>query len=126
MASWTYVTLQLRLLDLSRANSIVQKYGRANEATPAAWKENYTDFTAPLTVEGFDAPKTETPAAKTESEDVEMTTPAKPAAEAPAPDSDKKKRKRTDEEKAERKKKKEEKKAKKEKKSKKEEASDSE
>ncbi|KAA8908630.1 centromere/microtubule binding protein CBF5 [Sphaerosporella brunnea] len=113
-----------------KADGKLDKYGRANEATPASWKENYTDFTAPLTVEGFDAPvatRTEVTTAKPEPEDVEMATPAKPAAEAPALDNEKKKRKRTEEEKAERKKKKEEKKAKKEKKIKKADAdSDSE
>jgi H/ACA ribonucleoprotein complex subunit 4 len=116
--------LKNRLFPHPHVLILLQKYGRTNEATPATWKETYTDFTAPLTVEGF-APRTEvTTAVLTEPEDIEMATPAKPTAEAPAPESEKKKRKRSDEEKAERKKKKEEKKAKKEKKGKKNDSDD--
>jgi len=98
----------------------LQKHGRTNDATPATWKESYTDFTAPLVVDGEPAVASTSTAAVLV--DVEMTTPANSAPE--AAESEKKKRKRTDDEKAERKKKKEEKKAKKEKKVKEEDSGD--
>lgn len=100
-----------------KADGKLDKFGRINEATPTNWKENYTDFTAPLAIEG--APVKEIansenipavgvpPLSATALRDAEMT---------PTSSSDKK-RKRSDEEKAERKKKKEAKKEKKEKKS---------
>lgn len=30
----------------------MQKYGRPNEATPAKWQEDYTDFNAPSSING--------------------------------------------------------------------------
>jgi H/ACA ribonucleoprotein complex subunit 4 len=95
----------------------LQKFGRANDATPAAWNEKYTDFNAPLGEDGV-IPKP-TPAATKEVEMTDAADVADAASEA-ASDSEKKKRKRTDEEKAERKAKKEAKKEKKAKKAKKE------
>ncbi|CCX30547.1 pseudouridylate synthase family protein [Pyronema domesticum] len=97
-----------------KSDGKLDKFGRANDATPAAWNEKYTDFNAPLGEDGV-IPKP-TPAA---TKEVEMTDAADAASEA-ASDSEKKKRKRTDEEKAERKAKKEAKKEKKAKKAKKE------
>ncbi|KAJ5888903.1 hypothetical protein N7495_008944 [Penicillium taxi] len=87
----------------------LDKYGRANEATPAQWKSEYKDFNAPL-----DGSEPAPAPAKVEEAKEE---PAK--AEAEDDEDDKKKRKRshegeTAEEKAERKRKKKEKKEKKE------------
>ncbi|KAI5810815.1 centromere/microtubule binding protein CBF5 [Pyronema omphalodes] len=94
----------------------LDKFGRANDATPAAWSEKYTDFNAPLGEDGV-VPKP-TPSATKEVEMTDAADAADAASEA-ASDSEKKKRKRTDEEKAERKAKKEAKKEKKAKKAKK-------
>ncbi|OTA67280.1 putative rRNA pseudouridine synthase [Hypoxylon sp. EC38] len=96
-----------------KASGKLDKYGRANEATPAKWTSEYKDYSAP-------APTDAT--AQTLAADVSMTeapaaTPVKeaPSAPAPAAEDDKKKRKKHDgetaEEKAERKKRKAEKKA---------------
>lgn len=96
-----------------KASGKLDKFGRANEATPAKWSAEYKDFSAPAPTDA--AAPTPAPAA-----DVTMTE-APAAAEqdnasAPAPsEDDKKKRKKHDgetaEEKAERKKRKAEKKA---------------
>ncbi|KAI6086961.1 centromere/microtubule binding protein CBF5 [Hypoxylon rubiginosum] len=96
-----------------KASGKLDKFGRANEATPAKWSAEYKDFNAPAPTDA--AAPTPAPAA-----DVTMTE-APAAAEqdnasAPAPsEDDKKKRKKHDgetaEEKAERKKRKAEKKA---------------
>lgn len=96
-----------------KADGKLDKYGRANEATPAKWKSEYKDFSAPA--EGEAAPA----AAATSAAVVPSpaATPAKPTASAVAtPDVDEtKKRKKhegeTPDEKAERKRRKAEKKA---------------
>ncbi|KAI0166715.1 putative rRNA pseudouridine synthase [Hypoxylon sp. FL1284] len=96
-----------------KASGKLDKYGRANEATPAKWTAEYKDFSAPAPTDG---------AAPTPAADVTMTEAPSAAVEnsvsAPAPaaaDDEKKKRKKHDgesaEEKAERKKRKAEKKA---------------
>jgi H/ACA ribonucleoprotein complex subunit 4 len=96
----------------------LDKFGRANESTPAKWKSEYKDFNAPLG-----------------SEDLTLTTPKPEAKEtkeesSPEPvkeESDSKKRKHdgeTAEEKAERKQRKKEKKEKKERRKSKQEDSD--
>ncbi|KAI1658938.1 pseudouridine synthase [Daldinia decipiens] len=96
-----------------KASGKLDKFGRANEATPAKWTSEYKDYSAPA--DGVAA----TPAAA----DVSMTeapaqTPSKENPSSPTPataDDDKKKRKKHDgetaEEKAERKRRKAEKKA---------------
>ncbi|KAK5798560.1 hypothetical protein VI817_004850 [Penicillium citrinum] len=87
----------------------LDKYGRANEETPAKWKSEYKDYNAPLE-DG------EEPAAAVPAVPVVPAAEESPKAEE-ADDSDKKKRKHdgeTAEERAERKKKKKEKKEKKE------------
>ncbi|KAI9826897.1 MAG: centromere/microtubule-binding protein cbf5 [Thelocarpon impressellum] len=100
-----------------KADGKLDKYGRANEATPAKWQSDYTDFNAPLDATASAAtPLTE----KTSRADV-LKAPSVPpvSAEEATPNGDTKKRKRegeTPEEKAERKRKKKEKKDKKEKK----------
>ena len=97
----------------------LDKYGRANENTPAKWKTEYTDFNAPLGSE--EAAAAATPAPKVE-ETKEESSP-EPVKE----ETDSKKRKHdgeTAEEKAERKKKKKEKKEKKERRKSKQEDSD--
>ncbi len=123
-----------------------QKYGRPNEATPSKWTSGYTDYNAPLNVEGTSsAPVRET----TSKDDVLSAPPVAPNGEtsdamvvdeaaAPATNGDAgvdgKKRKskhdgETPEERAERKRRKKEKKEKKEKRksgSKKEESDESE
>ena len=99
-----------------------QKYGRANEATPAKWQAEYKDFTAPL-----DGTVSKAEAETTSKEGVPPSIPEPPLptsdVEMENGDEDGKKRKRkegeTVEEKAERKRKKKEKKEKKEKKAKK-------
>jgi len=103
-----------------KADGKLDKYGRPNEATPAKWNNEYTDFNAPL--EGTTA----APVAQITSAKDVAAAPAIPAIEAPSPapavsngveDDSSKKRKRhegeTTEEKAERKRKKKEKKEKK-------------
>ncbi|KAI1774164.1 putative rRNA pseudouridine synthase [Hypoxylon cercidicola] len=96
-----------------KASGKLDKFGRANEATPAKWSAEYKDFSAPAPTDG---------AAPTPAADVTMAeAPAAPeqdtaSAPTPAPaEDDKKKRKKHDsetaEEKAERKKRKAEKKA---------------
>ncbi|KAL0639102.1 centromere/microtubule-binding protein cbf5 [Maublancomyces gigas] len=109
----------------------LDKYGRANESTPAQWKKSYTDFNAPADsdLRVIEAGGDEEKRAATDVGriDVEMTTSEKnekaAGSDAEMEDSGDKKKKRksgeTDEERAERKKKKKEKK---EKKGKKEEA----
>ncbi|CAI7628454.1 H/ACA ribonucleoprotein complex subunit CBF5 [Penicillium manginii] len=87
----------------------LDKFGRANEETPAKWKSDYKDYNAPL--EDGEQPVAHIPdTPKVEESKAEESSPA-------ADDSEKKKRKHdgeTAEEKAERKKKKKEKKEKKE------------
>jgi H/ACA ribonucleoprotein complex subunit 4 len=89
----------------------LDKYGHANEATPAKWKSDYKDYSLPEdgSAQPAEAPKEEAP---------ETETPSSPAKMEVDEDDDKKKRKRhegeTAEERAERKKKKKEKKEKKE------------
>ncbi|ORY71508.1 pseudouridine synthase [Pseudomassariella vexata] len=99
-----------------KASGKLDKYGRANEATPAAWKSEYKDFNAPL-----EQPATSAPTADVTMSEAPATTPVKTATPAEAPaaatpaDDDRKKRKKNDgetaEEKAERKRLKAEKKA---------------
>ncbi|GLI76745.1 centromere/microtubule-binding protein cbf5 [Penicillium ochrochloron] len=113
---WGLGPIALEKKKLKSAGKL-DKYGRANEATPAQWKNDYKDYNAPL--DGTEQPAAAAP--------VQASTPASaPAEEAESPnteaeadaDDDKKKRKRHDgetaEEKAERKRKKKEKKEKKE------------
>jgi H/ACA ribonucleoprotein complex subunit 4 len=100
-----------------------QKYGRANEATPAKWQTEYKDYNAPA-----DGTMAQPVAEKTAKEDVLSAPPVAPNGTSDAMEVDEpkangekeKKRKRHDgetpEEKAERKRKKKEKKEKKEKK----------
>lgn len=100
-----------------KSDGKLDKYGRPNEATPAKWNSEYTDFTAPL--EGtVSAPIAET----TTMSDVAAAPPVNSATEEAlaitnGSADDSKKRKRHDgetaEEKAERKRKKKEKKEKK-------------
>ncbi|KAI5795630.1 centromere/microtubule-binding protein cbf5 [Geopyxis carbonaria] len=112
----------------------LDKFGRANEKTPAAWKDGYKDYHAPLTVDGVpvtaDEPATAAPTTTitTVTTDVVMTTPSKAEPTPDASSERKKKRKAemTEEEKAERKRSKKEKKEKKEKKKTKKDESDSE
>ncbi|KAI9796225.1 MAG: H/ACA ribonucleoprotein complex subunit dkc1 [Candelina submexicana] len=104
-----------------KADGKLDKYGRTNEATPAKWQKDYTDFNTP----GDDAAPQ--PIAETTSTADVLTAPPVPPVDAPAPPpvidtppptitTDTKKRKRhegeTLEEKAERKRKKKEKKEK--------------
>jgi H/ACA ribonucleoprotein complex subunit 4 len=98
----------------------LDKYGRANESTPAKWKSEYTDFNAPL---GSEDTTVAAPSAKVEAEETKESS-AEPVKE----DTDSKKRKHdgeTAEEKAERKQRKKEKKEKKERRKSKQEDSDS-
>ncbi|KAI9855281.1 MAG: centromere/microtubule-binding protein cbf5 [Vezdaea acicularis] len=105
-----------------KADGTLDKYGRANEATPAKWQAEYKDFTAPL-----DGTVSKAEAETTSKEGVPPSIPEPPLptsdVEMENGDEDGKKRKRkegeTVEEKAERKRKKKEKKEKKEKKAKK-------
>ncbi|TLD29882.1 Serine/threonine-protein kinase [Venturia nashicola] len=106
-----------------KADGKLDKYGRANEKTPAKWNEEYKDLTAPAP-EAAAATPAVTPAkieaSKPEADSDEEMNDKSPA----APEEKSKKRKHdgeTAEEKAERKKKKQAKKEKKEKKLKKEE-----
>lgn len=98
-----------------KASGKLDKFGRANEQTPAKWSQEYKDFSAPADGAVAPAPDvtmTEAPASAT-------TTPKKETAAVPdgtpAGDDDKKKRKKHDgetaDEKAERKRRKAEKKA---------------
>ncbi|KAH8664182.1 pseudouridine synthase, partial [Xylariales sp. PMI_506] len=94
-----------------KASGKLDKYGRANEATPAAWKAGYKDYSAPAgEAAAADVNMTEAPAPATP---VAAPAPAETAEE--AADDDSKKRKKhegeTAEEKAERKRLKAEKKA---------------
>ncbi|KAI1397823.1 putative rRNA pseudouridine synthase [Hypoxylon fuscum] len=96
-----------------KASGKLDKFGRANEATPAKWTSEYKDYGPPAPADGA-AP---TPAADvTMTEAPTATAPDTTSAPTPAPaDDDSKKRKKHDgetaEEKAERKKRKAEKKA---------------
>ncbi|KAL7625224.1 centromere/microtubule-binding protein cbf5 [Parahypoxylon ruwenzoriense] len=97
-----------------KASGKLDKYGRANEQTPAKWTSEYKDYSAPAESAAAPAPAadvtmTEAPAAPTPAKDTaSVHTPA-------AAEDDKKKRKKHDgetpEEKAERKRRKAEKKA---------------
>ncbi|KAI9721455.1 MAG: centromere/microtubule-binding protein cbf5 [Candelaria pacifica] len=104
-----------------KADGKLDKYGRANEATPAKWQKDYTDFNAPA-----DGTTAQPVAETTATADV-LIAPPIPPVDAPAPPlgidtppptvvTDSKKRKRhegeTPEEKAERKRKKKDKKEK--------------
>ncbi|CAK7263128.1 centromere/microtubule-binding protein cbf5 [Sporothrix epigloea] len=97
-----------------KADGKLDKYGRANEATPAKWTAGYVDYNKPLE-DGVPAPAATTPAATPAKAAAEIKeVPATPATE----DKDAKKRKskhgdETPGEKAERKRRKAEKKAKK-------------
>ncbi|KAI1376598.1 putative rRNA pseudouridine synthase [Hypoxylon crocopeplum] len=96
-----------------KASGKLDKYGRANEATPAKWTSEYKDYNAPAPTDAAapapaaDVTMTEAPAAATQ--DTASATTAAPT------EDDKKKRKKhdaeTSDEKAERKKRKAEKKA---------------
>ncbi|KAI1075623.1 putative rRNA pseudouridine synthase [Whalleya microplaca] len=100
-----------------KASGKLDKYGRANEATPAKWTSEYKDFSAPA------GDAASTPAAPTSAPDVTMAEAPTAAEAAPTPikdepaaaEDDKKKRKKHDgdksEDKAERKRRKAEKKA---------------
>lgn len=96
-----------------KASGKLDKYGRANEATPAKWTSEYKDYSAPAPTDAT----AQTPAADVSMTEAPAATPVKeaPSAPAPAAEDDKKKRKKHDgetaEEKAERKKRKAEKKA---------------
>ncbi|KAI0834644.1 putative rRNA pseudouridine synthase [Hypoxylon sp. FL0890] len=96
-----------------KASGKLDKYGRANEATPAKWTAEYKDYSAPAPADAA----AQTPAADVSMTEAPAATPAKetPSAPTPAAEDDKKKRKKHDgetaEEKAERKKRKAEKKA---------------
>lgn len=125
MASLTSVTL----FDIGQGadTNLTQKYGRPNEATPAKWQQDYTDFNAPLENGVAAQPKAETTSKKdvldappippnaTTAVAVEIAA-AAAAAQPPKENRDSKKRKRHDDEtpeqKAERKRKKKEKKEK--------------
>lgn len=100
-----------------KASGKLDKYGRANEATPAKWTAEYKDFHAPAPSSATGAAAATAPAA-----DVSMTEAPAAAAQEAAPtsapveaDDNKKKRKKPDgeasEDKAERRKRKAEKKA---------------
>jgi H/ACA ribonucleoprotein complex subunit 4 len=101
-----------------KADGKLDKYGRPNEATPAKWNNEYTDFNAPL--DGTTtAPVTQiTSSSEVATSAVIKTSPAPDAIVSNGVEDSSKKRKRhegeTAEEKAERKRKKKEKKAKKE------------
>ncbi|KAI1640554.1 pseudouridine synthase [Biscogniauxia mediterranea] len=96
-----------------KASGKLDKYGRANEATPAKWTSEYKDYSAQA------QSATATPAADVTMAEAPAAAPAEKAApaatEEPAAEDDKKKRKKHDgetaEEKAERKRRKAEKKA---------------
>ena len=123
MASLTSVTL----FEIGQGadTELIQKYGRPNEATPAQWQQDYTDFNAPLENGVAAQPKAETTSKKdvldapsippnaTTAAAVEI---AAAAAQPPKENGDSKKRKRHDDEtpeqRAERKRKKKEKKEK--------------
>ncbi|KAI1354923.1 pseudouridine synthase [Xylaria sp. FL0043] len=100
-----------------KASGKLDKFGRANEQTPAKWTAEYKDYTAPA--ETADAPAadlsmSEAPVVET-AVAVAVVSETPNGEEAPAVDADKKKRKKhegeTPEEKAERKRRKAEKKA---------------
>lgn len=109
----------------------LDKYGRANEATPAQWKKEYTDFNDPTQTSESNLKNQSMPGAAAEaapakegipgkgnelptSKEIEMAEPTPPAPVDPPADSGKSKKRKhegeTAEEKAERKKKKKEKK----------------
>ncbi len=100
-----------------KASGKLDKFGRANEQTPAKWSAEYKDYTAPAesaAAPTADVTMSEAPAVKsTATVAADEATPN--GEEAPAADDDKKKRKKhegeTPEEKAERKRRKAEKKA---------------
>ncbi|AEO62566.1 6ec75f7a-45b5-4fe9-9556-29b878f96188 [Thermothielavioides terrestris] len=102
-----------------KADGKLDKYGRPNEATPAAWTQNYTDYSAAAEAAASSAAAPEAAAAASpEKKAPEAAAAAAPAAVAEEKaDDDKKKRKKhegeTAEEKAERKRLKKEKKEKK-------------
>ncbi|KAL2419793.1 H/ACA ribonucleoprotein complex subunit cbf5 [Exophiala dermatitidis] len=124
-----------------KSDGKLDKYGRPNEATPAKWQEQYTDYNAPLSAEGTTAAPVQEKTSQSdvlaappvapngetaESMDLDTSTAAAttngdaPAAEGPkdAKEKDKKRKKHdgeTPEERAERKRRKKEKKEKKEK-----------
>ncbi|KAI9037370.1 pseudouridine synthase CBF5 [Aspergillus affinis] len=106
----------------------LDKYGRTNEATPAKWKSDYKDYTAPEGESATEAPKAEVTAAPAEATEL-PSSPNKMEVDDEKDDDDKKKRKRHDgetpEEKAERKRKKKEKKEKKERRKSKQDKDDS-
>lgn len=95
-----------------KASGKLDKYGRPNEATPAAWKSDYKDYNAPLEDQPAAAPAAAADVSMSEAPAAAEAPSAAPAT--PAGD-DKKKRKKHDgetaEEKAERKRLKAEKKA---------------
>jgi H/ACA ribonucleoprotein complex subunit 4 len=111
-----------------KSDGKLDKYGRANENTPATWQKSYTDFNAPLeasATNGGAEGAAEAPAqTTTKTEDVLAAPPVAPSSEMEVDtevtkvNGDKKRKKHegeTEEEKAERKRKKKEKKEKKEK-----------
>ena len=106
--------------------TLLQKYGRPNEATPAAWQASYKDFNAPLNaaVSNSEGTAAAPPALTTRSEDVLAAPAVAPTGEVEVDpvtkngNGEKKRKKHEDEspeERAERKRKKKEKKEKKEK-----------
>ncbi|KAH8434703.1 pseudouridine synthase CBF5 [Aspergillus melleus] len=109
----------------------LDKYGRTNEATPAKWKSDYKDYSAPdaeSAQPAAEAPKAEVTAAPAEAAEP-PSSPNKMEVDEDKDDDDKKKRKRHDgetpEERAERKRKKKEKKEKKERRKSKQDKDDS-
>lgn len=96
-----------------KASGKLDKYGRPNEATPAAWKSDYKDYNAPLEDQPATAPAAAADVSMSEAPAAVAETPSA-ALVVPVVD-DKKKRKKNDgetaEEKAERKRLKAEKKA---------------
>ncbi|KAL4753829.1 Centromere/microtubule-binding protein CBF5 [Aspergillus terricola var. indicus] len=113
-----------------KSSGKLDKYGRANDATPAKWKSEYKDYSAP---DGDSAQPAGDVAAKEEASPKEEPSPeaneSKMDIDDAQDDDDKKKRKRhegeTPEERAERKRKKKEKKEKKERRKSKQEKDDS-
>lgn len=92
-----------------KADGKLDKYGRANDATPAKWSTEYKDFSAPDASAAAAAAAPATPAKATEDTKMEGAD-----ASSPPPTEDKKRKKHegeTAEEKAERKRRKAEKKA---------------
>jgi len=121
------VSLQIFNSRKCREANELQKYGRPNEETPAKWQKEYTDYGAPLSVNGapsaplaIEVPQATEGASKNDVKRETRSSPPPEGAESksePAKESKKRKRREeeTPEERAERKRRKQEKKEKKEK-----------